>query len=211
MFAKLSVVTTLALVPWAQALLLQIPVGWHSSSNVNISWSHQATDPPFTLQLFSIDAFHDTFSIANNVDPTTDFTAFQLGVVPEGQYTLRAINVTNTGQIYDETPSFTVGAPLPDSTTTTSSTSSARPSSTGTGSSAAGTTTVRPTSGSTTGFGVTVSASSTTPAISDSATPTTSGSSDGSSTNFNGAASLSSITPLALAALGIVAGAAVAL
>ncbi|KAJ2983906.1 hypothetical protein NUW54_g10581 [Trametes sanguinea] len=111
MFAQLSVLA-LALAPLASALTLQIPVDWHSSSQVNISWSNVASDPPFSLQLVNTNEFHDTFAIANNLNPSADFASFQLGVIPEGQYTLRAINVTNANQIYDETPSFTIQAPL---------------------------------------------------------------------------------------------------
>ena len=79
-----SVVAALALVPWTQArIFLQIPVAWRSSSQVNVSWTHDAGDPIFSLQL-ARDIFHDTFSIANNVDPTRDFISLLLGVVPEG-------------------------------------------------------------------------------------------------------------------------------
>lgn len=216
MFAKLSVVATLALAPWAQALLLQIPVDWHSSSNVNVSWSHTDTDAIFALQL-ARDVFHDTFSIANNLLPSADFTAFQLGVVPEGAYTLRAINVTNANQIYDETPIFTIEAPLPESSTSSSaaaSTSGSSRSSGSSGTSSAGSATVTvPPKSTSGGFGVTVSGSNTSPPASG--TNAASGSSTDSGaapTNFNnGAAALPRVAPLALAALGVVAGAAIAL
>lgn len=215
MFAKLSVVATLALAPWAQALLLQIPVDWHSSSNVNVSWSHTDTDAIFALQL-ARDVFHDTFSIANNLLPSADFTAFQLGVVPEGAYTLRAINVTNANQIYDETPIFTIEAPLPESSTSSSaaaSTSGSSRSSGSSGTSAGSATVTVPPKSTSGGFGVTVSGSNTSPPASG--TNAASGSSTDSGaapTNFNnGAAALPRVAPLALAALGVVAGAAIAL
>ncbi|KAI0800766.1 hypothetical protein C8Q74DRAFT_1364449 [Fomes fomentarius] len=214
MFAKLSVVATLALAPWAQALLLQIPVDWHSSSNVNVSWSHTDTDPVFALQL-ARDIFHDTFSIANNLQPSADFTAFQLGVVPAGSYTLRAINQTNANEIFDETPSFTIQDPLPESSTSSSaaaSTSGSSRSSGSSGTSAGGSATVTVPPKSTSGFGVTVSGSNTSPAASG--TNAASGSSTDSGaapTNFNnGVAALPRAAPLALAALGVVAGAAIA-
>ncbi|KAI0718931.1 hypothetical protein C8T65DRAFT_637414 [Cerioporus squamosus] len=215
MFAKLSVVAALALAPWAQALLLQIPVDWHSSSQVNVSWTHTDSDPAlFALQL-ARDIFHDTFSIANNLQSTADFTSFQLGVVPAGSYTLRAINQTNAGDIFDETPSFQIQDPV-SSTATSSSTSAASSSTSGASGSVSGSTTltVSPTANSSSGFGVTVSATSTSPASSGSSnasgTSSTSGSAAPSSFN-NGAAALPRAAPLALAALGVVAGAAIVL
>ena len=77
-------VAALALAPLVQGLLLQIPVDWASSSEVNISWTNTASDSVFALQLVNTDEFHDTFSIANNLQPSADFASFQLGVIPEG-------------------------------------------------------------------------------------------------------------------------------
>ncbi|TFK95004.1 hypothetical protein K466DRAFT_657327 [Polyporus arcularius HHB13444] len=213
MFAKLSVVAALALAPWAQALLLQIPVGWHSSSQVNVSWTHTDTDPVFALQL-AREIFHDTFSIANNLQPAADFTSFQLGVVPAGSYTLRAINTTNVNQIYDETPAFNIDDPV-SSSTTASSTSAASSSTSGSGSvSGSSTLTVSATGrSSTSGFGVTVS--NTSPAAtgtSNASGSSTSSSGSAAPSSFNnGAAALPRVAPLALAALGVVAGAAIVL
>lgn len=51
---------------------------------MNVSWTNTATDPVFALQLVNTDEFHDTFSIANNLQPSADFASFQLGVVPAG-------------------------------------------------------------------------------------------------------------------------------
>lgn len=79
-----SLVAALALAPWSSALLLATPVDWHSSSVVNISWSSVASDPPFSFELVNTDAFHDTFALANNVNPTLNFLSFELGVVPVG-------------------------------------------------------------------------------------------------------------------------------
>nr|VWO94382.1 Zcf29p [Ganoderma boninense] len=210
-----SCLAALALAPWAQALLLQIPVAWQSSSPANISWSHTATDPAFTLQLVNTDEFHDTFSIANNVNPDADFDAFTLPVIPQGTYTLRAINVTNAGQVFDETPSFTIQGP-PDSSTHSSAASTASASA----SASSGTLTVPASQttasgsavGSSTGFGVTVSNSGSAAASNTGATAASSGSSSSSAatpSNFNnGAASLPHLAPWAIAALSVVAGAA---
>ncbi|KAI0334438.1 hypothetical protein GY45DRAFT_1318465 [Cubamyces sp. BRFM 1775] len=215
MFVQFGLVSALVLAPLASALTLQIPVDWHSSSNVNISWANTPTDPPFTLQLVNTDEFHDTFSIANNLNPSADFAAFELGVVPAGSYTLRAINVTNASQIYDETPSFQILAPLSTTASTTASTSatSGTASASGTGSA---TLTVSPTgTGTSSGFGVTVSNTGT---GSNTASNTASGTVSSNTavpTNFNGgtndAASMPRLAPWALAALGVVAGAAAAL
>ncbi|RPD65080.1 hypothetical protein L226DRAFT_607334 [Lentinus tigrinus ALCF2SS1-7] len=216
MFAKLSVVAALALAPWVQALFLQTPVDWHSSSDVNITWTHNSTDVPFAFQLANTDEFHDTFSIANNLQPSADFASFQLGVVPAGQYTLRAINQTNENQIYDETPSFTIAAPISSTVSSSSTSSAASSTASGSGSvSGSATLTVTPSSGSSTsGFGVTVSASSTAPGSSgtSNASGTSSSSSGASPSSFNnGAAALPRVAPLAFAALGVVAGAAIVL
>lgn len=79
-----SLVAALALAPWASGLLLQIPVDWQSSSDVNITWTSSSSDSTFALQLVNTDEFHDTFSIANNLQPSANFAEFQLGVIPEG-------------------------------------------------------------------------------------------------------------------------------
>ncbi|KAI9057012.1 hypothetical protein FKP32DRAFT_1681758 [Trametes sanguinea] len=215
MFAQLSVLA-LALAPLASALTLQIPVDWHSSSQVNISWSNVASDPPFSLQLVNTNEFHDTFAIANNLNPSADFASFQLGVIPEGQYTLRAINVTNANQIYDETPSFTIQAPLSTSSSAASTSSAASSSGSASASVTGSNTLTVPAASSTSGFGVTVSGSST--GSGSSGTNTASATDSSNSvvpSNFNGsgngAASLPRLTPWALAALGVVAGAAAVL
>ncbi|KAI0830824.1 hypothetical protein BC628DRAFT_1355763 [Trametes gibbosa] len=215
MFSKLSLVAALALAPWASALLLAIPVGWHSSSPVNVSWSNTPSDPVFTLQLFNTDEFHNTFAIANNLNPSADFAAFTLPVVPVGDYTLRAINVTNGDQIYDETPAFQIGAPLSTTSTSASSTvSSAASASSGSASasvSGSATLTVPPGSSSTSGFGITVKPSSTpsgsgTSVANTNSAPTASDTT--APTNFNAAVSLPILAPWAIAALGVVGGAA---
>ena len=79
-----SALAVFALASWTHGLLLQIPVDWASSSQVNITWSNDASDQVFALQLFNTDEFHDTFSIANNLQPSADFASFQLGVIPQG-------------------------------------------------------------------------------------------------------------------------------
>ncbi|KAM5536026.1 hypothetical protein V8D89_010284 [Ganoderma adspersum] len=221
MFAvKFSCLTALALAPWAQALLLQIPVDWQSSSPANVSWTNVATDPPFTLQLANTDEFHDTFSIANNVNPTADFVSLTLPVIPQGTYTLRAINVTNAGQIFDETPSFTIQGPPESSSQTSGASTSGSVSASASGST---TLTVSATTktgasgtaaGSSTGFGVTVSnsgsAASNTGAAAASSGSGSSSAATPSSFN-NGAASLPHFAPWAAAALGVIAGAAAVL
>ncbi|CDO73117.1 hypothetical protein BN946_scf185007.g171 [Trametes cinnabarina] len=217
MLAQLSVLA-LALAPLASALTLQIPVDWHSSSQVNVSWANTPTDPPFSLQLVNTNEFHDTFAIANNLNPSADFASFQLGVIPEGQYTLRAINVTNAGQIYDETPSFTIQAPLSTSSSSSATSSAAASSSGSATASVTGSNTLTvPASSSTSGFGVTVSATST-PSGSGSSGSSTASATDSSGSvvpssfnGNNGAASLPRLTPWAVAALGVVAGAAAVL
>ncbi|TBU34401.1 hypothetical protein BD311DRAFT_280082 [Dichomitus squalens] len=204
--AKFSCLAALALAPWAQALLLQIPVDWQSSSPANVSWTNTPTDPPFTLELVNTDEFHDTFGIANNVNPSADFISLTLPVIPQGTYTLRAINVTNQNQIFDETPSFTIQGP-PD---TSSHSSAASTSASASASSATSSGTAA--AASTSGFGVTVSNSNTGSASSVASTGAAAASSSGAaSSNFNGAASLPNLAPWAIAALGVVAGAAAAL
>ncbi|KAI0778691.1 hypothetical protein BD413DRAFT_601391 [Trametes elegans] len=211
MLSQLSLVAALALAPWTQALLLQLPVDWQFSSQVNISWSHTPTDPPFTLQLVNTNEFHDTFAVANNLDPSADFASFQLGVVPAGTYTLRAINVTNANQVYDETPSFQISTPPSTSSSASSTAASTASSGAVSASATSGTLTVTNSAATSTGFGKTVSntasgsntASATSP--SDSSAPTN------FNGNGNGAATLPRLTPWAIAALGLVAGAAAAL
>ncbi|EIW64015.1 uncharacterized protein TRAVEDRAFT_55069 [Trametes versicolor FP-101664 SS1] len=212
MLSQLSLVAALALAPWSSALLLATPVDWHSSSVVNISWSSVASDPPFSFELVNTDAFHDTFALANNVNPTLNFLSFELGVVPVGTYTLEAINVTNNAQIFDQTPSFSIGAAPASTSSSASSTVSSAASSSGSASASAtgsgsNTLTVPAASSTSGGFGTTVSNTA-------SASASGSGSAAGSSssaapTSFNnGAASLPRLATWAIGALGVVAGAA---
>ncbi|TBU50001.1 hypothetical protein BD309DRAFT_1064747 [Dichomitus squalens] len=215
--AKFSCLAALALAPWAQALLLQIPVDWQSSSPANVSWTNTPTDPPFTLELVNTDEFHDTFGIANNVNPSADFISLTLPVIPQGYAILLVCRVKNQNQIFDETPSFTIQGPPDTSSHSSAASTSASASASSATSAKSATLTVPVSSGtaaaaSTSGFGVTVSNSNTGSASSVASTGAAAASSSGAaSSNFNGAASLPNLAPWAIAALGVVAGAAAAL
>lgn len=110
MLSKLTTIGLVALAPWSQALQLQVPEDWQVSSTVNMSWTNTNTDPPFTLQLVNLET-QISYSVANVLDPTADFASFLLRVVPQGIYNLRAVNITNTIEVFNETPTFSIRTP----------------------------------------------------------------------------------------------------
>jgi hypothetical protein len=66
---KLSVLSCLTLVlASAQALILDTPANVTAGEPLQISWQPQAGDTKFSLELLSITE-HDSFTIANNVNP----------------------------------------------------------------------------------------------------------------------------------------------
>jgi len=156
MFSKVAL---LALVtPLVAGLTLQIPQNPTSGGTVTIVWTSAAGDPStFTLELVN-DVFHNSFAIANNVQPTTGQITIELPSVPVGAgYTLEAVDIGNIGNVYSTTGTFSIGPNAASTGVTTSTTG------TGTGT---GTSTVKGTSSvtspvvattaTTTGFGSTV-------------------------------------------------------
>ncbi|GJE86215.1 hypothetical protein PsYK624_022950 [Phanerochaete sordida] len=178
MFFKLS--TLALLVPFVHALSIDTPMSLNSSGPAHITWKTDAGDPAtWSLELVNTDIFHNSFAIANNVNPSQGAVDLTLPAVPSGAgYTLQAVNISNINQVYAQSGSFTVNPPV----STTSSSMSSTSSSSGSSTVSAGSTP----SASTTPFGITVSSSG-------SASQATSGSGSGSSsgndaqpTAFNG-------------------------
>ncbi|KZT30980.1 hypothetical protein NEOLEDRAFT_1083611 [Neolentinus lepideus HHB14362 ss-1] len=79
MFSKLSVAAVL--VPFVSALTLNTPTGLSSGGPATITWTSEPTDPPFSIELVNT-AFHDTFAIANNVNPLMNTISLNLPSVP---------------------------------------------------------------------------------------------------------------------------------
>ncbi|TFK56827.1 hypothetical protein OE88DRAFT_60676 [Heliocybe sulcata] len=83
------------LVPFVSALTLNAPSGLSSGGPATITWTSESTDPPFSIELVNT-VFHNSFAIANNVNPTLNSMTIALPIVPVGDgYTLEAVNVTS--------------------------------------------------------------------------------------------------------------------
>ncbi|KAI0931396.1 hypothetical protein AcV5_005110 [Taiwanofungus camphoratus] len=207
MFLKISALA--ALIPFASAAIqLTTPTDWASGASANVSWTASPQDPYFSFELVNADIFHNSFGIANNVNPTLGFLTLTLPIVPSGPgYTLQAVNVSNINDIFAQTPNFNVD---PTPATVSASSSSV-------GSSSASLPSGSTTSGVSSSSAASSSASS---AASTSSAPSSAGTSSAPSptvSTFNGsntsgaAGTFGSIGSWALVAIGAVAGAVVAL
>lgn len=109
MFNKLCLFAAIVS-PLASALTLQAPTDATSGGQITIKWASDAGDPDtWSFELFNT-VFHDSFAIANNVDPAPQQLTLMLPVVPARDgYTLEAVNIGNISDIYATSPSFTVG------------------------------------------------------------------------------------------------------
>ncbi|OCH84038.1 hypothetical protein OBBRIDRAFT_840009 [Obba rivulosa] len=204
MFAAFS--TLAVFVPFVSALTLQTPTNWESGTNANVSWTNAAGDPStWSLELVNPTNFHNSFAIANNVNPAPGFITVQLPIVPAGSgYVLEAVGISNISDVISQTGEFSI-AQTP-STVFSSMASSALSSGASTASLSSG-------AAASSGFGSiisgashTVSAAATSggsAAASHSSAPATTGTS-----SFNGAIQFGSgIVSWAVMALTAVAGA----
>jgi len=204
MFAAISALV--ALVPLASALVLETPTDWQSSTTANISWVTSAGDPStFSFQLNNPDEFHNSFAIGNNIPASNQFFSFEMPTVPiGGGYLVEAVNISNINQVFAQTGEFSIAAPpvsVSSSATSSGSASASSASATSSGaSSAASSTSPASSSGGSSSAGSSASTSAA------GASETT-----GSGT-FNGAARFDvGFGSLAVAAIGAIAGAVVAL
>jgi len=211
MFSKLCAVLAVA-VPFASALTVDPITGANSGGQITITWSSAAGDPN-TWSFFLVNpVFHDTFAIANTVNPQPGALNVTLPIVPaDSNYQLEATNVGNQSDVFAISSTFAIGALVTTSTSGSStivSTVSVSPTSNAN-------VTSLPTQAST--FGVTQSPSTTGSSSGSSNSPsttsgTTSSGSAPSTTPLNGAmagvsVSRSSVASLALMVVAAVAGA----
>lgn len=110
MFGKLSLFATFV-APLVSALILQTPTNPTSGGQMTIMWTSENGDPStWSFELLNPD-FHDSFAIANNVDPSPQQLTLTIPIVPVGGgYSLEAVNIGNISDIYATTPSFSIGA-----------------------------------------------------------------------------------------------------
>ncbi|KAF8902195.1 hypothetical protein CPB84DRAFT_1836171 [Gymnopilus junonius] len=205
MFSKFAFLAA-AVVPLASALTLNIPTGPTSGGNVTITWTSAPNDPAtFSLELVNT-AFHNSFAIANNVNPTAGTVSLTLPIVPVGDgYSLEAVDIGNITNIFDATGDFSIGAVTVSITpsSTSSSTSSASHGSTSVSASVTPVTTASGLSTAQTGLSTNVvSPSSTAPgSTSTSALPTTSNFSSAVSYRFSLGNSAGGIAAVVLSAI----------
>lgn len=76
--------TLAVLLPFVNALTLNTPASLTSGGQATITWTTTAGDPPFTLELVNAVQFHNSFGIANNVDPSLQTINLTLPIVPAG-------------------------------------------------------------------------------------------------------------------------------
>ena len=86
LFTWCSPRSTLALlIPFVRALTIDTPTNLTSGGPAHITWTTAAGDPPtFSLELVNADVFHNSFAIANNVNPSTGSIDLVLPIVPSG-------------------------------------------------------------------------------------------------------------------------------
>ncbi|OCH84935.1 hypothetical protein OBBRIDRAFT_798661 [Obba rivulosa] len=210
MFAAFS--TLAVLVTFVSALTLQTPTDWQSGTAVNVSWTNAVGDPStWSLELVNPTNFHNSFAIANNVNPAPGVLSIRLPIVPAGGgYILEAVGISNISNVISQTGEFSI-AQTP-STVLSSMASSALSSGASTASQSSGAAT-------SSGFGSTISASGASNSASAAATSggsaaasQSSASATTSASNFNGAVQFGSgIVSWAVLALTAVAGAVIVL
>ncbi|KAI0005542.1 hypothetical protein BJV74DRAFT_880776 [Russula compacta] len=186
----------LFLLPLVSALTISISANPASGGSVTITWTATSSDPQtFSLELSNPSQFHNAIAIGNNVQTSLGTITVNLPNVPATDgYTLEAVQVSNINEVYATSNTFSIGATV----TTTSSASTSSPLSSSSGS-------------------VASSAGSSVSTASSSSSSSASSSSSGSSTSpspFNGSnGALGShidgghIGSMAVAVVGIVAGA----
>ena len=77
------VLSALALLSGARALQLNNPINAVSGEPLEISWKFRPEDPNFSLELFS-PTLHDTFALADDVNPSDNAIVVTLPDVPTG-------------------------------------------------------------------------------------------------------------------------------
>jgi len=127
MFFKLAALTLI--VPLISALTLSTPENLSSGGSATINWTSAAGDPStFSIELLNV-VFHNSFAIANNVQPSAGTITLTLPSVPPGDgYTLEAVDISNITNVYATSGSFSIAAE--STVTSTSSSTSGRVSST---------------------------------------------------------------------------------
>ncbi|KAI0726133.1 hypothetical protein C8Q72DRAFT_847705 [Fomitopsis betulina] len=199
MFAAVSALVALA--PFAAAFVLETPTNWQTSTVANVSWAMSSGDPSsFSFELVNPDVFHNAYAIGSNIQSNAQFFSFEMPTVEPGAgYYLQAVNVTNINDVYAESGEFSIGAAPATSSSSGSSTASSASTS---GASSA-----------TSAVSVTSSGSSSDVASTDATSSTSAGSAAETSTDtFNGASRFDiSLGSVAVAAIGAIAGAFVAL
>ncbi|KAJ7769320.1 hypothetical protein B0H16DRAFT_1517464 [Mycena metata] len=187
----------------AFALTVNTPSGVTSGGTTTITWTSTSSDSVFSIELLH-SSFNSDFAIANNVQPANNNLTVTIPPVPaDDDYTLQFVNITDINQVFATSGSFSIGAAVSASGSSTGS---------GTGGSstsgAAGPSSTSGASGSTTASGSASGskASSTSPSSSGSASA--SGSSISPSTTPSGAAPFRAPISVAVSALVAVAAAA---
>ncbi|KAL1742345.1 hypothetical protein HDZ31DRAFT_84213 [Schizophyllum fasciatum] len=175
-------VSLFAFVAAVTALTINVPEDPKSSGEVTITWDADGNDPDTFSMYLTNEAFHNTFAIRNNVDPSWGEVTLQLPVVPVGDgYTIIATNIGNINDVYATSAGFSVGEAA-----STSASSSQASTTSGVSSGASTGITVTSFPSSTSSFGHTASSSGSQSGSSSGTRSATSSGESASSTQFNG-------------------------
>jgi len=93
-------------------LTITTPANWNASGLVTLTWTGDATDPTFSVELLNGGLLtFGALALLNNVSPTAGSASFSLGSVPVGSgYTIEFVNITNINQAYATSSPFAIGA-----------------------------------------------------------------------------------------------------
>ncbi|KIY70368.1 hypothetical protein CYLTODRAFT_451804 [Cylindrobasidium torrendii FP15055 ss-10] len=92
----------------ALGLKINTPEQVMSSANATISWTSEAGDPAFNIELYKT-IFNDRFSIQNNINASSHEVTMTLPQIPAGDgYVYRFTNISDDNDVYATTENFTV-------------------------------------------------------------------------------------------------------
>ncbi|KAJ7607619.1 hypothetical protein DFH06DRAFT_1249771 [Mycena polygramma] len=110
-FAKLWIPVVLSATSVLSTLTVTAPTSPQSGATTTISWTSDATDPTFSIELIH-PSFNEAIAISNNVDPSLDTITVELPIVPAGDgYTLEFVNITDINQVFATSADFSIAAP----------------------------------------------------------------------------------------------------
>lgn len=97
--------------PLISAITLSTPTGWYRGASVEETWTSAPADPTsFDLVLVNPDDGVTKFKLSSDVPTSAEQVRFNVpaNVPVADNYTMQAVNVTNWGQVYQQSGTFWV-------------------------------------------------------------------------------------------------------